>query len=248
MSPRFRSFIVILLPVVLLLGLALLFFEKPRPPHPASLTPSAVESWTAMDLSKAAGLDQIPGWDVRRGNYRLTELAGRRTLELLPEPIIEGKVLRTIPMRGRAGVRARMHGEKSRRAYPRFSIGLHQDRELHLRAFPGQRRLELVSCNANLLEESLLATAPLPDWDWQPEDWIWLELLITPQKNGASKVEGRLWSDAQTRPQLPQLQHHLPPNPGIFFAALQGAPYAMRSIYIDAAETSPAAVNEAPAE
>ena len=238
MLMRLRSLIVFAVPLVLLGVLAGLMWQ-PADPLPEMKTHTALGKgeWIPMDLGKAEAVDRIPGWDVRRGSYRLREMEGRKVLELLPEPIVEGKVLWTREMRGRGGVRARMRGDKSRRAYARFSVGLHQDRELHLRAFPGERKLKLVACNADLTNEVILAEMPLPGWHWKPEDWLWLELQIVPQGGGISICEGRLWTQGSLRPEEAQLQYRLTLPQTVFFAALQGAPYALRPILIDAAET-----------
>ena len=237
MAFRLRALAVTALPLLLLGGLALSLWKENRPAG----TGAALPVWIPMDLSAAVTVDRIPGWDVRRGSYRLGELDGRKVLELLPEPIVEGKVLWTRAMRGGGGVRARMRGDRARRNYPRFSVGLNQERELHLRAFPGARKLELVACNADLTNEVQLATVPLPDWDWKPEDWVWLELQILPDDagKGTSHCEGRLWTAGNLRPEAPQLRLLLDLPPAVFFAALQGAPFALKPILIDVAETLP---------
>ena len=237
---RWRSLIVFAVPLLLLGGLACWMWQAAEPPQKTRTNAAPGRgSWIPMDLSRAEVVDRIPGWDVRRGSYQLGEVEGRKVLELLPEPIVEGKVLWTRGMRGGGGVRARMRGDKSRRAYPRFSVGLHQDRELHLRAFPGERKLELVACNADLGNEVILAEVPLPEWHWKPEDWLWLELQIVPDGDGISICEGRVWTEGRARPDEALLRHRMALPPGVFFAALQGAPFALRPILIDAAETLP---------
>ena len=238
MALRFRSLVVIAVPLLMLGGLVLLSRPEKKPPAAESTGPAGL-GWISMDLSVADALDKIPGWDVRRGNYRIGITEGRHVLEQLPEPVIEGKVLWTRAMRGGGGVRARMRGGKTRRAFPRFSVGLHEAREFHLRAFPGERKLELVTCDPDLTNEKSLAQVPLSEWAWKPEDWTWLELQITQQSDGGSRCEGRLWKEGQGRPEKALLLHQLTLAPTVLFAALQGAPYALRSIVIDAAETLP---------
>ena len=235
---RVRSFVVILVPLLLL---ALAIWWVGRMPEQTVSKPAEAANregtWTSMDLSGARGVDQIPGWDVRRGTYRLTQLDGRPVLEQSPEPAVEGKVLWTRPMRGGAGVRARMRGDQTRRAFPRFSVGLHQNRELHLRAFPGERKLELVGCDPDLTNEQILASVPLPEWSGKAVDWIWLELLVLPAGESEYRCEGRLWTGLASRPPSPALELQLKLPANIFFAALQGAPFALRPILLDAAET-----------
>jgi hypothetical protein len=238
MTFRFRSWVVTWLPLLVLGTLGLLLWQRTESPVEPLSQPAAEDRWIPMDLARAAAVDQIPGWDVRRGSYRLGAVEGRQVLELLPEPMVEGKVLWTRAMRGGGGVRARMRGDRARRTYPRFSVGLHQERELHLRAFPGERKLELVACNPDLTDEVVLAGIPLPDWNWKPEDWFWLELQILPDGAG-SRCEGRLWTEGTARPEVPLLTHQTASPPTVVFAALQGAPFALRSIVIDAAETLP---------
>lgn len=233
------------------------------------------DGWIPLDLKNAPALDRLPGWEVRRGNFQLIRDPDntRPMLELLPEPIVEGKIRCARMLWGGGGVRARMQGEKSRRAHPRFSVGLHQDRELHLRAFPGENRLELVACDPDLLNESLLTKAAVPDWNPASTDWIWLELQIIPAPAapaasnmpppplpdnnpaapndtaappppaGASPMicEGRVWIGNTPRPENPQLVHPLQLPPAVFFAAIQGAPFALKPIRIDAAAVLPLA-------
>ena len=239
MAFRFRSWMVASLPLLLLAVLALFLWKGAGDPVRTAPQPSIGESWIAFDLSKAAAADRIPGWDVRRGTYRIsTGEDGKRVLEQLPELMVEGKVLWTRAMRGGGAVRARMRGDRARRAFPRFSVGLHQERELHLRALPGERRLELAACDPDLNNEVVLAGTPLPDWNWKPEDWLWLELRVLP--DGDSWLcEGRLWREGTERPEMPVLMHQMKLPATVFFAALQGAPFALRPILIDAAETLP---------
>lgn len=241
----------------------------------STATAPGASGWIPLDLENAPSLDRLPGWEVRRGNFQLVRIPDnhpdnssprlRPVLELLPEPIVEGKIRCARMMWGGGGIRARMQGEKSRRAHPRFSVGLHQDRELHLRAFPGEHRLELVACDPDLLNESLLAKTDVPDWNYTSGDWIWLELQIltgtktpgpaptpglpptpasapAPPADAAGAVtppsicEGRVWKDGEPRPPQPQLIHPLNLPPAVFFAAIQGAPFALKPIRIDAAE------------
>ncbi len=238
MPRRLRSLIVLLIPLVMLGGLALWVSAPPSPPPPQRASGEG-EQWIPWDLSGVESVDRLPGWEVLRGTYQLTEISGRKALKLVPEPIVEGKVRAARMMWGGGGVKARMRGDRSRRAFPRFSLGLHQDQELHLRAFPGERKLDLVACLPDLTNETLLASAPLPDWDWKPEDWIWLEfqILPVPGDTGNFRCEGRLWNDTGPRPALPQLEHRLTLPPSVFFAALQGASFALRPIWIDSAAT-----------
>lgn len=234
MAFSLRPLVAMALPLALLGGLAWLLSGGPEP----GSSPTAAEpapDWQSMDLTAAVSWDRIPGWEVRRGTWRLEKNGGRKVLELMPEPIVEGKILCARQMWGGGGVRARMRGDRSRRAWPRFSVGLHQDRELHLRAFPEDRKLELVACDKDLSNESLLAAAPLTGWTGESSAWIWLELTITAQPDGQSLCEGRLWVDGQARPEAAALVLRTQLGSGVFRAALQGAPYALKPIQIDAA-------------
>ncbi|MDB6070215.1 MAG: hypothetical protein JWL81_1386, partial [Verrucomicrobiales bacterium] len=51
-------------------------------------------SWVPMDLQNAEAIDRLPGWEVRRGNFKLIRDPANRhaSLELFPEPIVEGKI------------------------------------------------------------------------------------------------------------------------------------------------------------
>lgn len=236
MALPFRSLAVTVLPLALLGGLIWMILSG-GPDAAPSGTPVTSSGWIPMDLSAASTLDQIPNWDVRRGTYRLTEVEGRKLLELGPEPMVEGKVLWKRQMWGGGGVRARMQGERARRTWPRFSVGLHQERELHLRALPGERRLELASCDPDLTNESILTTTTIPEWPADPIAWFWLELIVTGQADGESLCEGRFWQDGKIRPETAQLAHRTRLGAGVFRAALQGAAFSLKPILTDAVET-----------
>jgi len=201
------------------------FAQKPAASGPsgtAPLTPG--ESWQAVDFSALPPGGTIPGWDVNAGNFQLQEKDGRTVLALLPEPMGEGSLRSIHLIRGSGGVRARMTGERTRRARPRFAVSLEDDRApFMLRAVPATGAVEITTAG-----EQVLATVP---WTWDPAVPLWLELRVR-----GSEFTGRVWKEGEARPDNPSVACTLPAPPGLLRAAIQGAPYAYRSIVCDRIE------------
>lgn len=242
----FRRIPVVFWPLLVLGALAVWILQSPDPSVPGqavsrSLPPPEESSrWEPLVFPATGDASSVPNWDPRRGSWRLDRSGPRPGFELLPEPMVEGKLLYTKAMRGSGGIRALLRGQATRRAFPRFSVGLHLDRELHLQADPAKGRLTLVSCSPDLSGILTLTEAALPGGAWDSNSPVWLELLLVADSGGQTLCEGRWWKKEETRPREPVIRYPLPVQAGVFFAAVQGAPFALRSIVLeDAAVWTP---------
>jgi hypothetical protein len=188
------------------------------------------ESWEPVDFASLKPGGSIPGWETVRGSFGLVEREGRTVLEMQPEPMVEGKVKWSQVMTGGGAVRARMQGERSRRAAPRFCVSLEGESEIQLRAVPGKDVIEIAVPG---IPEKILASVP---WRWQSERWLWLEFRATPGANNGSVFEGRVWAEGESRPEKPVARYESPTPPGMLRANVEGAPYALRPLYYDRIE------------
>jgi hypothetical protein len=192
------------------------------------------EPWEAVDFGSLKPGGTIPGWAVVQGSFHLVEHDGRTMLEMQPEPMGEGKVEWSQIMTGGGAVRARMQGERARRAAPRFCVSLHGESEIQLRAVPAT---EVVEIAVPGIPEKMLASVP---WRWQPDRWVWLEFRATswtaPDGVPGTLFEGRVWAEGERRPDTPTVQYQSRVPPGRLRAIVEGAPYALRPIYYDRIE------------
>lgn len=233
MAPRKKNlrWLVTAVPALVLCLALFAVMSGTRPDRSGAGKPDAGPDWIAVDFRALEPGGTIPQWDIRRGDWALVERNGAVALQMNPEPMLEGKVVcaRLLPEGG--GIRARMRGERTRRAWPRFCVGLHGHIEYQFRAVAATGRLELVA------NDSVIASAPWQD-GWRDDTAFWLELLARPA--GESwQMEGRIWPDDAARPDRPSMAHTLPESPGFLYAVLQGAPLALRPILVDRLEFLP---------
>ena len=118
------------------------------------------------------------------GEFRIVGDAGKRVLEMQPEPVVEGALLLGPSLKAAASIAARVKADKSRRAFPRVGLGLHGISGLKLRLVPAQKKIEL------LAGEEELASAAL---EWTENGWTRLELMII-ETAGKWTAEGRVWA------------------------------------------------------
>jgi hypothetical protein len=179
------------------------------------------------------------GWEAPRGAFGVVEGASGRVLEFGPEPMVEGRVLLPGVLTGGGMVRARMQGERAKRTFPRFGVGLGQDVAYKLQALPGEGQLRLVEAKQLLVngkpveEDTVLVTVP---WTWEPNAWCWVELSVKASENG-SAWEGRAWAEGATRPTEAMLNFTTASPPKLVRATIHVAPFALKPIYIDRVET-----------
>lgn len=227
--PGRKSTLPLLGPALILL-IAGIVWWWPRAAGKPAANSQKVESWQSVDFTSLKPGGSIPGWDINQGAFRLVEIQGRTVLELQPEPMGEGKLKWSQLMTGGGAVRARMQGERTRRAVPRFCVALEGGSEVQFRAVPVK---EVVEIAVPGIPEKILATAP---WEWKSGQPLWLEFKAHPDKSGGTLFEGRAWAEGEPRPDAATLQYQSPAPPGLLRAIVEGAPYALRPIHYDRIE------------
>ncbi len=218
-------------PAIVLVAAVLFWRLSPGPEarSPAPEATTSADGWAVVDFSSLKPGGVPAGWDVVRGTFGAVERDGRMVLEMQAEPMVEGNVTCGQLLTRGGGLRARMRGERSRRATPRFAISLNGDAEFMLRAVPSGKVVEITT-----VTEQILASAP---WTWQPGKWLWLELRVQPESGGSGAVfEGRVWTEGEPRPDAATVRFRSATPPGILRPALRGAPYALRPIETDRLE------------
>ena len=234
-------------PVLLLAGLGAAFLLSPvEGDSPQTQLPSVVmeDGWQVTDFSALGAGGEVPGWQVRAGTFQLVNVDGATLLELLPEPMAEGNLTAGRMLAGGGGIRATMRGERTRRAAPRFCVGLQGQAQMMFRAVAATGVCEIVLQQAAVtgqlqpgeklpaVQEQILASAP---WKLAPAEWQTLELLAIPDAPGATdgpwRLEARIWAESAPRPEAPILTHRLAASPGLLRPALHGSPFALRSVF-----------------
>ncbi len=233
--PGWKSTLPLLGPV-LILAVAGLVWWPPRGGKDKAPPPSKVEAteevWEEVDFTALRPGGTIPEWEVMQGAFQIMEKDGRIMLEMQYEPMVEGKVRWSRVLTGGGAVRARMRGDRTRRAAPRFCVSLLGESEIQLRAAPLK---DVVEIAVPVIPERVLASVP---WKgWQPDRWVWLEFRILPRAlpdgGTGSLFEGRVWLEGEPRPVEPTIRYESPAAPGVPRPVLEGAPYALRPIYYD---------------
>lgn len=218
--------------MLLLLGVIILRPTAPKAPPvagPVAQEAPATPRFSKIDLTSLPVGGTVPEWSVDQGSFRLVEGERGTALEIGFEPLAEGRMT-WARLLGRDGVvRAKMHGERTRRNAPRFALGLAASFNYWFRVNPLQRTVQFVG-----KEEKVLASVP---WEGAPERPLWLELKFTATDEGeGSQLEGRVWYDGDPRPAEPVLTIQVPEQFGFGRAVVAGAPYALKPIYLEALE------------
>ncbi len=231
-----RSLLSLLLPLLLLAVTGWFWWWSarvpalaPADPSPGGTSAAAAGAWTEVDLASVRDGGSIPGWEFMRGSFAVVDRDGRRVLVMQPDPMVDGKVVAFQSLRGGGAVRARMTGEATRRARPRFGVGMQDHNEFQFRAVPQTSVIELT------INEQVVASAP---WEWPgPGHRLWLELRVEPGAAGGSRLEGRCWAEGAPRPEAPGVTFERGPSVGFLRPVIRGAPYALKTIEIDSIAT-----------
>lgn len=218
-----KSTLPILGPTLAVAGLAWWLFARDSG-GTDSVSPPEAETWSSVPFGELQPGATIPGWEFAAGNFQIIARDGRNVLALNAEPMGEGQLRYSQLITGKGGLRARMRGDRARRAMPRFSVSFHGETQYQFRAVPSSGVLEFT------VKEQVLASAPWT-WTWEPSAWLWLELRVD-----GTRFEGRAWKEGEPRPASPQVTYAAPSAPGLLRAVVQGAPYANRPLYYDRIE------------
>lgn len=212
------------------------------PPAPPEAPLATGERWERVDFTSLKAGAAIPGWDFQQGSLSLVTKDGQTVLQQLPDPMTEGTLSWTQMLPGGGGLRARFSGEKSRRAYPRFALGMHGDFSVHYRTVPATSTQEIVlsvpveESGKLILRDDTKVTVP---WRWDASVPVWLEFRAFPsgKPGGGFTFEGRTWAEGSSRPETAGVIWESPAYPGILRAAVQTAPFAFRPVFCDRIES-----------
>lgn len=166
------------------------------------------------------------------GIFKVTRGEGnKKYLVMENEPLSENAVILGPSLKGGATVRAKIRSFRKRRSYPRFAVGLHGISGFRLRVVPSKSVIELVK------NEEPVMSVP---FKWKPDEWSVLELNIA-QQGKHWRVEGRVWSVSEKRPETPTAEYVHKGSPGQGKASLWGTAYSGREIQFDDVEVRLAA-------
>ena len=180
---------------------------------------------SAIDFEKLAE-GEVPGeFMAVEGNWAIAEDAGNKVAQLQPEPVADAALLLGASLKGAGTVSARVKAGKSRRAFPRFGVGLHGVSGTKVRVVPARKAIELVQG-----ENDAFATVAFDSWK---EDTWWRVELTLSEKDGAWTAEARLWPDGERRPDAATVAGKMPNPAAQGKASLIGTPYAGKPILFD---------------
>lgn len=160
------------------------------------------------------------------GEFRVTSDGDNKVLELLPTPLVDGTVLLGPSMKGGGTVRAKVRAERSRRAFPRFGVGMHGISGTKARVVPAQKVIELVHG-----DETIGSTA----FTWPENEWLNVELRLR-EESGQWAAEMRVWPGKGGRPEKPSLAARMPATAPQGRCSVVGTPYANKPIRFDDVE------------
>ncbi len=178
-----------------------------------------------IDFEKLA-VGEVPAeFMVIDGAWTIGDDGGNKVAQLQSEPVADGALLVGASIKGSGTVSAKVKAGKSRRAFPRFGVGLHGVSGTKVRVVPAQKAVELVQG-----ENDIFATVPFDTW--KEDAWWRIELTVN-EKEGSWTAEARLWPDGEKRPELPQVTGKMPNAGAQGKASLIGTPYAGKPILFD---------------
>lgn len=169
---------------------------------------------------------------VVQGTFSIAEDGANKVLQCDPEPLDDGVVLMGKAMKSGGTVKAKIKASSKKRTHPRFGVGLGGTSGFRLRVVGAEGVVELTR------EDARVANV---DHIYKSDQWTWLELTLKPAATaGEWQLEGRVWLDGQSRPEMPTISlvsKDAPPNGK---ASVQGTPFSGKPIAFDEVEITPA--------
>jgi hypothetical protein len=184
---------------------------------------SAAEPAFAQDFTKAT---EVPDTlMVLSGEFKISEDAGNKVLELNPVPLDTYSFLfgPTTKKEDAVAVRARIKSATKGRQAPTFGVGLGGVTGHVLRLAGTKKQIELVR------DDVALASAPS---EWKSDTWLWFHLQVRPV-DGKWLVEGKSWSDGTPEPKEWQITYTDEKAPVAGRASAWGMPYSGKAVLFD---------------
>ena len=123
---------------------------------------------------------------VLDGSFEVREEGGNKFLELPGAPLDTFGVLFGPTEKDGLAVSARIFGTLKGRRFPSFGVGLNGVGGFRLQVSPAKKLLELYK------GDDVKTTVP---FEWQNGVWAKLKLQLRKVKDGAWKVEGKVWAE-----------------------------------------------------
>ena len=129
---------------------------------------------------------------VLDGSFEVREEGGNKFLELPGAPLDTFGVLFGPTEKDGLAVSARIFGTLKGRRFPSFGVGLNGVGGFRLQVSPAKKLLELYK------GDDVKTTVP---FEWQNGVWAKLKLQLRKVKDGAWKVEGKVWAETAKEPE-----------------------------------------------
>jgi hypothetical protein len=174
---------------------------------------------------EAAETGKLPAdFLVLNGNFAVKALGTNKVLELPGAPL-DGFAVQFGPTEAVGmSVSARVFGTARGKRSPAFGVGLGGAGGWRLQVSPGRKAVELFK------DQELKASAAC---DWKSGDWTRLRLQLRQVKDGAWRVEGRVWLDGADEPKDWALSADETEQPVAGRASVTGSPFAGTPIWFD---------------
>lgn len=172
-----------------------------------------------------AKLDAVPeDFLVLDGEFKVKEEAGNKFLELPGDPLDNFGVLFGPTQTEGVAASARIHGTGKGRRFPAFGVSLNGVGGFKLQVSPAKKALELFQ------GEELKASVPC---DWASGDWTAFLLQVRKVKEGAWRVEGKVWKQGAVKPANWTLSLDVTEEPPSGRAGIWGNPFSGTPIRFD---------------
>lgn len=178
----------------------------------------------ANDFEKTP-VDKLPeDLMVLGGDFLVKGTGTNQFLELPGAPLDSFAVQFGPAAKDAVAVNARILGTNKGRRTPTFGVGLGGVSGWKLQVSPGKKAIEL------LKDQESKATFA---YDWKSGAWAQLRLEIRKVKDGAWKIEGKVWAQGEPEPSTPLISYDETEEPVSGKASILGSPFAGTPIWFD---------------
>lgn len=190
----------------------------------AALVAQSAPASYENDFQKA-DLDKVPDeFLVLDGSFAVKQEGDNKFLELPGAPLDTFGVLFGPTEKDGLAVSARILGTGKGRRFPAFAVSLNGVGGYRLQVSAAKKQLELFKGDA------VRATVP---FDWTSGKWSNLKLQVRKVKDGAWKVEGKVWPEGDPEPAAWTVSFDEAEEPTAGRAAVWGNPFSGTAIRFD---------------
>ncbi|HEY9171845.1 MAG TPA: hypothetical protein VI136_06135 [Verrucomicrobiae bacterium] len=161
---------------------------------------------------------------VLNGNFAVKSLGTNKVLELPGSPLDSFAVQFGPAETVGVTVSARIHGTAQGRRSPTFGVGLGGAGGWRLQVSPGKKAVELFKD-----QEAKASVA----FDWKSGTWTHFKLQLRQAKDGAWRVEGKVWADGEAEPKEWTIVADETEKPIVGRASVAGSPFSGTPIWYD---------------